>query len=66
MTLDEAKAIPRAWLTSREVALLLGMGSYAPVVIAKHGGFPFPVVFSGNRPKFPRLAVIAYLEGKTK
>lgn len=64
MTIEEAKALPREWLKTSEVASLLGMKAYAPVLIARKGGFPFHVLFSGNRPKFPKRAVIAYLEGR--
>ena len=51
MGLRELSELPREWLTSSEVAAVLGMDSFSVVVAARTGALPFPHLFSGNRLK---------------
>ncbi len=63
-TLDELAALPREYLKTREVAAVLGVTLYAPVIMARHKQFPFDVPFSGNRPKFPKRKFLEYMGWK--
>lgn len=63
-TLEELAALPREYLKSSEVAAVLGVTLYAPVIMARHKQFPFDVPFSGNRPKFPKRKFLEYMGWK--
>lgn len=63
-TLDELAALRREYLKTSEVAAMLGVTLYAPVIMARHKQFPFDVPFSGNRPKFPKRKFLEYMGWK--
>ncbi len=63
-TLDELAALPREYLKTSEVAAVLGVTLYAPVIMARHKQFPFDIPFSGNRPKFPKRKFLEYMGWK--
>lgn len=70
MTFDEIKASRKEYLTPRDVAEVLHCAQYSiNVQVAddiKHGknSLGFPVIKIGTRVKIPRLAFIAFMEGK--
>ncbi len=63
-TPDELAALPREYLKTSEVAAVLGVTLYAPVIMARHKQFPFDVPFSGNHPKFPKRKFLEYMGWK--
>lgn len=67
MTLDEIKASDKTMLTPSDVCNVLGCAPYSinQQVKADPKSLGFPVMRSGNRVKIPRLAFIAFMEGRT-
>ena len=66
LNLDKIKAMEKDFLVPTEVAPLLGCGSYNINIQAKNNpaSLGFPVIMIGKRVKIPRLAFIAFMEGK--
>lgn len=67
MTFEEIKASQKTMLTPSDVSHVLGCAPYSinQQVRNNPGSLGFPVMCSGNRVKIPRLAFIAFMEGKT-
>lgn len=66
MTLDEIKNYSREYLTSAQIADLLGCDPQDIRVTAKvaPGKLGFNVAVIGTRVKVPRLAFVRWMEGK--
>lgn len=67
MTLEEIKASDKTMLTPVDVSKVLGCAPYSinQQVKADASKLGFPVMMCGRRVKIPRLAFIAFIEGRT-
>ena len=66
MTLQEIRDSDKVYLIPADVAAVFGCHPYAISVGARDGTLPFPFLRSGNRTKIPRLAFLAWMDGKYK
>ncbi len=68
ITLDEVKAMDREMLTPKIVGAVIGCDPYNITLMARQRPemLKFPFLVMGNRTKIPRLAFIAWMEGKAE
>lgn len=66
MTLEEIKQSTKDVLTPNDVCGVLGCAAYSinQQVKADASKLGFPVMMCGNRVKIPRVAFIAFMEGR--
>lgn len=61
MTLQEIKDSDKAFLLAKDVVEVLGSDQQTIRLSAKLGVLGFPVFFTGNRLKIPRIPFLRYL-----
>lgn len=59
MTIEEFAALPGPTVGTKEVSAVLGCDRYSLNIAAKEGKLGLPYVFSGNRLKISKAAVLA-------
>lgn len=63
MTLAQLRALPKEWLSPKDVSGVLRCDPYSLNVTVKNGGqLPFPYLMCKTRLKIPRRAFIAWAE----
>ena len=61
MTLQEIKDSDKMFLLPQDITEVMGSNAQSIRLMARAGTIGFPVTFSGNRTKIPRIPFLRYL-----